>query len=90
MSMKPLALVGVLVGLAALTAPTGAAPEERSAGVTFNRDVLPILQKNCQTCHKQSQDCGCEQAPPKVVHQLPATEQRQVTRSTTGNPRARQ
>src|SRR6516164_846947 len=20
--------------------------------VTFNRDVLPILQKNCQTCHR--------------------------------------
>ncbi|PWT97373.1 MAG: thiol-disulfide isomerase, partial [Terriglobia bacterium] len=23
-----------------------------AAGVTFNRDVLPILQKNCQSCHR--------------------------------------
>src|SRR5262245_56925871 len=23
--------------------------------VTFNRDVLPILQKNCQTCHRPGQ-----------------------------------
>ncbi|MEO8260804.1 MAG: thiol-disulfide isomerase [Acidobacteriota bacterium] len=51
MSMKPLALVGVLVGLAALTAPTGATTEE-SSSVTFNKDVLPILQKNCQSCHR--------------------------------------
>src|SRR5262245_38114357 len=24
----------------------------KSRTVTFNRDVLPILQKNCQTCHR--------------------------------------
>src|SRR5580692_1038918 len=23
-----------------------------AAEVTFNRDVLPILQKNCQSCHR--------------------------------------
>ena len=23
-----------------------------AASVTFNKDVLPILQKNCQTCHR--------------------------------------
>ena len=23
--------------------------------VTFNRDVVPILQKNCQTCHRPGQ-----------------------------------
>src|SRR5947208_14631792 len=23
-----------------------------AAGVTFNKDVLPILQRNCQTCHR--------------------------------------
>ena len=23
--------------------------------VTFNRDVLPILQKNCQSCHRPGQ-----------------------------------
>ena len=26
-----------------------------SSPVTFNRDVLPILQKNCQTCHRPGQ-----------------------------------
>jgi hypothetical protein len=25
---------------------------ETSVGVTFNKDVLPILQKNCQSCHR--------------------------------------
>ena len=24
----------------------------KAAAVTFHRDVLPILQKNCQTCHR--------------------------------------
>ena len=34
-------IAGILAGNAAL-----------AADVTFNRDVLPILQKNCQTCHR--------------------------------------
>src|SRR5262245_56991197 len=25
---------------------------DQAARVTFNKDVLPILQKNCQTCHR--------------------------------------
>ena len=29
-----------------------ATTEETSAPVTFNKDVLPILQKNCQACHR--------------------------------------
>ena len=32
---------GLLAGSAAL-----------AADVTFNKDVLPILQKNCQSCHR--------------------------------------
>src|SRR5207342_2044336 len=52
MSMKRLAAVGVVVGMAAVAAPMRATTEESSAGVTFNKDVLPILQKNCQTCHR--------------------------------------
>ena len=28
---------------------------EQSSPVTFNKDVLPILQKNCQTCHRPGQ-----------------------------------
>lgn len=31
-----------------LTAQTGSSPRQ----MTFNRDVLPILQKNCQVCHR--------------------------------------
>jgi hypothetical protein len=51
MSMKRLAVAGVVVGMAAVAAPMRATTEGSSVGVTFNRDVLPILQKNCQTCH---------------------------------------
>lgn len=42
---------GVL--LCALALSTFAA--ENSAPVTFNKDVLPILQKNCQSCHRPNQ-----------------------------------
>src|SRR6202162_5871183 len=42
----------VLLGLALGTAVLAADP---SASVTFTRDVLPILQKNCQTCHRPGQ-----------------------------------
>jgi hypothetical protein len=35
-------LAGILVTTAALAAPE----------VTFNKDILPILQKNCQSCHR--------------------------------------
>jgi hypothetical protein len=34
------------MGIAALAAPNS------TTSVTFNRDVLPILQKNCQGCHR--------------------------------------
>ena len=30
----------------------GATAAAQDLSVTFNRDVLPILQKNCQTCHR--------------------------------------
>src|SRR3954466_9662507 len=53
MSMRRAAAVaGVLVGIAAVAAPMHAGTGEPSAGVTFNKDVLPVLQKNCQTCHR--------------------------------------
>jgi hypothetical protein len=29
--------------------------KDTSAPLTFNKDVLPILQKNCQTCHRPGQ-----------------------------------
>src|SRR5215470_17919896 len=39
----------------ALTAVLVSSPRAavvQSSGVVFDRDVLPILQKNCQTCHR--------------------------------------
>ncbi|HEV2201252.1 MAG TPA: cytochrome c [Bryobacteraceae bacterium] len=37
-------IVGCLMGVAALAAS--------NSPVTFNKDVLPVLQKNCQECHR--------------------------------------
>ena len=34
---------------------TAVAAEIASSPVTFNKDVLPILRKNCQTCHRPGQ-----------------------------------
>jgi hypothetical protein len=34
---------------------SGAVAAKVSPGPTFNKDVLPILQKNCQTCHRPGQ-----------------------------------
>ena len=33
----------------------GALAAQDSSSVTFHKDVLPILQKNCQTCHRPGQ-----------------------------------
>src|SRR5262247_2338188 len=46
-------LLLVLAG-ALLWAPTPAASQE-SAAITFHKDVLPVLQKNCQSCHRPGQ-----------------------------------
>lgn len=45
MTTVRIALLGCLAGIAANAASTSSVP-------TFNRDVLPILQKNCQGCHR--------------------------------------
>jgi mono/diheme cytochrome c family protein len=37
-------------------APRAAADAPAGAAVTFTRDVLPILQENCQTCHRHGGD----------------------------------
>ena len=40
----------------AILMPGGAAmAAEVSSGPTFNKDVVPVLQKNCQTCHRPGQ-----------------------------------
>jgi hypothetical protein len=41
-------------GLAAITFGAMALAAE-SPTVTFHKDVLPILQKNCQSCHRPGQ-----------------------------------
>src|SRR6186713_414221 len=41
----------VLVLLTALTA-LSAEEVRQSRAVTFNKDVLPILENNCQSCHR--------------------------------------
>ncbi len=41
-----LALLGIAIMSAAAAAP------RKSAEVTFYKDVLPVLQKNCQECHR--------------------------------------
>jgi hypothetical protein len=45
MTTPRLLLTGCLIGMTAAGA-------SNPASVTFNRDVLPILQKNCQNCHR--------------------------------------
>src|SRR6266850_7256928 len=55
MRLKQFALSGVLVlVLRTMTGSIHAMPQQDSAAgaVTFNKQVLPILQKNCQTCHR--------------------------------------
>ena len=56
MSFKRVAVAGLIVGIAAMAASVRTVAEENTpAVVTFNKDVLPILQKNCQTCHRPGQ-----------------------------------
>ena len=43
MRISSISIAGCFLGVAALAA---------SNNVTFNKDVLPILQKNCQECHR--------------------------------------
>jgi hypothetical protein len=45
-----LLLMGALVWAA--TSPTG---QDSAKVVTFHKDVLPLLQKNCQSCHRPGQ-----------------------------------
>jgi len=41
--------------LAVLTLAIAAVAAESTSRVTFNKDVLPVLQKNCQSCHRPGQ-----------------------------------
>src|SRR6202163_4399611 len=46
--MLRLVVVGLIAAVAALAADASSSP----ASVTYHRDVLPILQNNCQSCHR--------------------------------------
>lgn len=46
MNIESLCAIGILTAAAAVAAPP------TLTAVTFNKDVLPVLQKNCQTCHR--------------------------------------
>src|SRR5438128_1505157 len=52
MNLKALAVSSVLAGVATASMSMRAAPAGSDRTATFNRDVLPILQKNCQNCHR--------------------------------------
>src|SRR5579862_3650406 len=43
-------IIGIVFAGMALAADT-----KSSTGVTYDKDVLPILQKNCQGCHRPGQ-----------------------------------
>lgn len=46
-------IVGLTLGAIALAADNSSAGA--SPAVTFNKDVLPIMQRNCQGCHRPGQ-----------------------------------
>src|SRR6267143_7298259 len=46
--------VGLLVGVVAVVS-VGVTMKAADAPVTFHKDVQPILQKNCQDCHRPGQ-----------------------------------
>src|SRR5213079_2465070 len=50
-SILGLAAAGLLLGPVGRSA-TAVAKEESDRVVTFYKDVVPVLQKNCQTCHR--------------------------------------
>src|SRR5947209_1659302 len=52
--MMRLLVAGLALGVSAMAADESAV-SSGSSPVTFSKDVLPILQKNCQTCHRPGQ-----------------------------------
>ena len=54
MHLRQMAPLGALLMLGTVTASIHAVPQQDSnaGAVTFNKQVLPILQKNCQACHR--------------------------------------
>src|SRR5436309_7120027 len=48
----PLATVVAAGAAAVVTAQSQAQEAQKATSVTFHKEVAPILQKNCQTCHR--------------------------------------
>ena len=53
--MSVVALPIALLVITLAWTPTPAASQDAAAAVTFHKDVLPVLQKNCQSCHRPGQ-----------------------------------
>ena len=51
-SVGPLGVVARALLMSTLLAVTPSTAAGQSAEVTFTRDVAPILQNSCQTCHR--------------------------------------
>ena len=47
-----IAAVGAAAAVAASQGPTVGAPAPRVDTPTYSKDVAPILQQHCQTCHR--------------------------------------
>ena len=55
MRISLIALAGTLLGVSLVAAPQSsqvATSAAAAAAPTFYKDVLPVLQKNCQACHR--------------------------------------
>src|SRR5262245_23719203 len=52
MFLKRLAIAGLVVGVGVTAFSLQTVGQQNSSVVTFHKDVLPILQENCQTCHR--------------------------------------
>jgi len=48
-------LTAIALTVIALVGKAALLPGETTAPVTFNKEILPILQRNCQTCHRPGQ-----------------------------------
>lgn len=57
LSRMPVVAFSIILIVMALLVwtPAPAASQDAAAAVTFHKDVLPVLQKNCQTCHRPGQ-----------------------------------
>src|SRR5262245_58618918 len=44
--------VGAALAIAGVLAMTGPAVSQQTASVTFTKDVAPIFQEKCQSCHR--------------------------------------